>query len=98
MLNIDTTIRLTKAVTASPNLCDRLTADDLRAIGEWVSAGYMADEQSRFPDMTIFNKKHIRTMSSIDNKDIFNDLVSIPTTNPLINDVEIIRNIFASDC
>lgn len=49
MLNIDTTIRLTKAVTASPNLCDRLTADDLRAIGEWVSAGYMADEQSRFP-------------------------------------------------
>lgn len=48
MLNIQTKITLTEAVTNSPNLCDRFTDEELRSIGEWAWNGYDMDEQSRF--------------------------------------------------
>ena len=47
MLNLRTKITLTDAVTKSPNLCDRFDEEDLCAIGEHVSCGFEADEQSR---------------------------------------------------
>ena len=47
MLNLKTKLTLTEAVTKSPNLCERFDEEDLCAIGEHVSAGYEADEQSR---------------------------------------------------
>lgn len=47
MLDLKTKITLTEAVTKSPNLCDRFDKEDLRTIGEHVSAGFEADEQSR---------------------------------------------------
>lgn len=47
MPNLDTSFRLTPAVTNSPNLCDRFTEDDLTALGSWCHEGYLRDEQSR---------------------------------------------------
>lgn len=47
MLDLQTKIVLTEAVTKASNLCNRFSVEDLRAIGEHVSAGYEADEQSR---------------------------------------------------
>ena len=47
MLELDKTIRITEAVTNSPNLCDRLAQEDLDHIGRLVWEGYQRDDQSR---------------------------------------------------
>lgn len=46
-LNLETTLKIDKALIDSPNLCDRFTPTDLKAIGEHVWTGYTKDKLSR---------------------------------------------------
>lgn len=47
MLVLKEHITLSKALVASPNICDSFLPDDLAAIGRYCIAGYEADRQSR---------------------------------------------------
>lgn len=47
MLKLEKQYKITPEITNSPNLCNKITEDDLCAIGEFVYSNYKADVQSR---------------------------------------------------
>ena len=47
VINLDKHVYINKGLIESPNLCDRLTADDLTKIGGMVYQGYERDKASR---------------------------------------------------
>lgn len=47
MLELSTAIPITRENILSPNLCDKLSHDDLVKLGAWVKEGYDRDKQSR---------------------------------------------------
>lgn len=46
-LELESNIKITKEVIASPNLCDRFGEDDLKKIGEWCADAYQRDLLTR---------------------------------------------------
>ena len=51
VVRLDRTLTVNKSLMEAPNLCDRLSTEDLTTIGMAVFEGYDRDEQSRLPWM-----------------------------------------------
>src|SRR5271167_1640816 len=47
LLQLDTKLTIDESIWSSPNLCERLSDEDLTKVGSWVSDGYDRDKLSR---------------------------------------------------